>query len=85
MSIVLKMLPMTFKNLLASYEDNFHSELARAKQNVKTSGRYNTHDSVVAPPHLSKERVIFDELSLPQWVAGPLSNINNISDPILAK
>ena len=39
-------------NLLASYEGNLYSELARGKPNVKKSGRYNTHDSVVAPPHL---------------------------------
>ena len=83
-------------NLLASYEGNLHSELAKGKQNVKKSGRYNTHDSVVAPPHLrwpnegfhsssGKKRVIYDELSLPQWVAGQLSNIHSMPDPILVK
>ena len=83
-------------NLLVSYEGNLHSELARGKQNVKKSGRYNTHDSVVAHPHLrwpnegfhssnGKKRVIYDELSLPQWVAGQLSNMHSMSDPILVK
>ena len=83
-------------NLLASYEGNLYSELARGKQNVKKSGRYNTHDSVVAPPHLRwpnegfhssrvKKRVIYEELSVPQWVACQLSNIYSISDPIPTK
>ena len=83
-------------NLLASYEGNLQSELARGKPTVKKSGRYNTHDSVVAPPHLrwpnegfhssnGKKRVVYDELSLPQWVAGQLCNIHSISDPVLVK
>ena len=83
-------------SLLASYEGNFQSELARGKQNVKKSGRYNTDDSIVTPPHLrwpnegcyssnDKKRVTYDELSLPQWVAGQLTNIYSISDPTLVK
>ena len=83
-------------SLLASYEGNLHSELARGKPNAKKSGRYNTHDSVVAPPHLrwpnegfhsssGKKRVVYDELTLPQWVAGQLCNIHSMSDPVLVK
>ena len=83
-------------NLLASYGGNFQAELTRGKQNVKKSGRYNTHDSIAAPPHLrwpnegchssnGKKRVTYDELSMPQWVAGQLTNIYNISDPTLVK
>ena len=85
------MLSTTF---LASYEGNLYSELERDKQDVKKCGRYNIHDSVVAPPHLrwpnedfhsssDKKRVIYDELSQPQWVAGQLSNIHSMSDPQL--
>ena len=83
-------------SLLASYEGNLQSELARGKHSVKKSGRYNTHDSVVASPHLrwpnegchsstGKKRVTYDELSMPQWVAGQLTNIYSISDPTLVK
>ena len=39
--------------LLASYEGRVHSQLTQGKQNsVKRSGRYNSHDSVTAAPHL---------------------------------
>ena len=84
-------------NLLASYEGRIHSQLAQGKQNTtKRSGRYNAHDSVIAPPHLrwpnegyhasdGKKRVLYDDLSLPQWIAGQLSNIYAITDPILSK
>ena len=84
-------------NLLASYGGNLYSKLARGKQNVKIkSGRYNTHDSLVAPPHLrwpnegfhsssGKKRVIYNKDSLPQWITGHLLNIHTMSDPILVK
>ena len=32
-----------------------------------------------------KKRVFYDELSLPQWISGQLSNIYAISDPTLSK
>ena len=73
-------------NLLASYEGQIHSQLAQGKQNMtKMSG----HDSVTAAPHLfwpnedyhmsdGKKRVLYDDLSLPQWIAGQLSKIYSI-------
>ena len=84
-------------SLLASYKRRAHSEVAQGKPNsVKRSGRYNAHDSVTAAPHLrlpnegfhasnDKKRVLYDDLSLPQWVVGQLSNICAISDPTLSK
>ena len=84
-------------SLLASYEGRVHSQLTQGKQNsVKRSGRYNSHDSVTAATHLrwpnegyhasnGKKRVLYDDLPLPQWIAGQLSNIYAISDPTLSK
>ena len=82
--------------LLSSYEGNLQTELARGKHNIKKSGRYNSHDSITAPPHLrwpnegyhsssGKKRVTYDELTMPQWVAGQLTNIYSISEPTLVK
>ena len=59
-------------------------------------GRYNAVDTVNTPAHLlwpnegfqgnvAKKRALYDELTMPQWVAGQLTNIHNISDPLLAK
>ena len=84
-------------NLLASYESRAYSQLLQGKQNTtKRSGRYNAHDSITAAPHLrwpnegyhasdGKKRVLYDDLSLPQWIAGQLTNIYAISDSILSK
>ena len=84
-------------SLLAPYEGRVHSQLTQGKQNLaKRSGRYNAHDSVTAAPHLrwpnegshmsnGKKWVLYDDLSLPQWIAGQLSNIYAISDPTLSK
>ena len=84
-------------NLLASYEGRIHADIQQGKQqSTKLSGRYNTHDTISAQPHLrwpnegfhasnGKKRLTYDELSLPQWVAGQLTNIHAMSDPILVK
>ena len=79
-------------SLLTSYEGRAYSDLSQGKK----SGRYNLHDTVTTAPHLrwpnegfhasnGKKRVTYDELSLPQWVSGQLSNIYAISDPTLLK
>ena len=80
-------------NLLASYEVRTHSDLAQGKPNSsRRSGRYNTHDLVTAQPQLrwpnegfqasgGKKRLTYNELSLPQWVAGQLTNIYAMSEP----
>ena len=83
-------------NILTSYEVRTHSDLAQGKPNSRRSGRYNTHDMITAQPHLrwpnegfqasgGKKRLTYDELSLPQWVAGQLTNIYAMSDPKQAK
>ena len=81
-------------NLLESYEGRAHSDITQGKQ--KRSGRYNTHDMITVQPHLrwlnegfhdsnGKKCLTYDELSLPQWVVGQLTNIHAMSDLIQVK
>ena len=83
-------------NLLASYEGQANSDLSQGKPQGKKSGRYNLHDTISMAPHLrwpnkgfhasnGKKRVVYDELSLPQWISDQLSNIYAIPDPTLSK
>ena len=83
-------------NLLASYEGRANSDLSQGKPLGKKSGRYNLHDTISMAPSLrwlnegfhasnGKKCVVYDELSLPQWISGQLSNIYAISDPTLSK
>ena len=78
---------------LAAYEDQAKSSLL-GKQ--RRSGWYNTTDIAHNPPetrwpnerhHFSagKKGVPYDELSMAQWVAGQLSNVYNMKDPLTAK
>ena len=70
------------------------TDITQGKQ--KRSGRYNTHDMITVQPHLrwpnkgfhdsnGKKRLTYDELSLPQWLAGQLTNIYAMSDPVQVK
>ena len=84
-------------NLLSSYEGQIHTDIQQGKQQSgKRSGRYNTHNTVSTQPHLrwpnegfhasnGKKRLTYDELSIPQWIAGQLTNIYAMSDPTLVK
>ena len=84
-------------SVLASYEQQNRQEAAQGKISAaKKSGRYNTVNIATVPPHLhwpnegchavnGRKRSTYDELSLPQWVSGQLTNIYNIQDPALVK
>ena len=84
-------------SVLASYEQQSRQEAMQGKISAaKKSGRYNTVDIATVPPHLrwpnegchsanGRKRATYDELSLPQWVLGQLTNIYNIQDPALIK
>ena len=84
-------------DLLATYDGRAQQELSQGKpQSAKRSGRFNTHDTIATQPQLrwpnegfhassGKKRLTYDELSLPQWVAGQLTNIYAITDPGLMK
>ena len=82
-------------DVLTSYEARAKADSLQGKA-VKKSGRYNAVDTVNTPAHLcwpnegfqgnvGKKRALYDELTMPQWVAGQLTNIHNISDLSLAK
>ena len=82
--------------VLATYDDQLQSDLTQGKSSTKKSGRFNTVDIVTAPAHLrwpneafqgvqGRKRLAYDDLTLPQWVSGQLSNIYNIQDPSVVK
>ena len=81
--------------VLATYDSQLHSDLTQGKS-TKKSGRFYTVDVVTAPAHLrwpnegfqgvhGRKRLSYDDLTLPQWVSGQLSNIYNIQDPSTVK
>ena len=80
--------------LLESYEEQARASL-QGRQ-AKKSGRYNTTDIVYTTPEYrwpnegyhapaGKKKVAYDDLTLPQWAVGQLSNIFYMSDPTTAK
>ena len=84
-------------NILAAYEQRGRQEVMQGKgTSVKKSGRYNTVEIINVPPQMrwpnegyhgsnGRKRIVYDDLSFPQWVSGQLTNIYNIQDPNLAK
>ena len=80
-------------SVLASYVEQIQSQVLQGKQ---ASKRYNTTDTTTALPEYrwpnegyhgskGKKRVIYDDLSLPQWAVGQLTNIYQIQDPTLLR
>ena len=96
---VLRRIPSVLEavnKVLATYDAQLQSDLTQGKNNTKKSGRFNTVDIVTAPAHLrwpnegfqgvqGRKRLAYDDLTLPQWVSGQLSNIYNIQDPSVVK
>ena len=83
-------------SMLASYDAQIQSQVLQGKQASKRSGQYNTTDTTTALPEYrwpnegyhgskGKKHVIYDDLSLPQWAVGELTNIHQIQDPTLLK
>ena len=77
--------------LLSHYEQGNTQELLQGKAESKKSGRYNKTDTSTLQPHLrwpnegftgggAKKRITYDDLTLPQWVAGQLTNAIQIHD-----
>ena len=77
-------------SILASYDSQNRQESAQGKPHRK-SGRYNTHDTISVSPEVrwpnegfhgsnGKKRLLYDDLSMPQWVAGQLTNILHMQD-----
>ena len=84
----------TVSTLLGAYEDQARTSL-QGRQTRK-SGRYSSVDVVQTAPEFrwpnegyhapaGKKRVIYDDLMLPQWVVGQLSNIYHMRDQTTAR
>ena len=77
--------------LLSHYERGNGQELIQGKPVSKRSGRYNNTDTSILQPQFrwpnegytggaAKKRTAYDDLSVPQWVAGQLTNAIQIQD-----
>ena len=77
--------------LLSHYEQGTGQELVQGKPVSKQSGRYNNTDTSALYPQFrwpnegytggaTKKRIGYDDLSVPQWVAGQLTNAIQIQD-----
>ena len=81
--------------ILACYDSQNRHESAQGKPQ-RRSGHYNNNDTVSAHPEVSwpsegfhgsngKKRLLYDELSMPQWVAVQLTNILHMQDHAIAR
>ena len=81
--------------VLASYDQQNRQDSMQGKPH-RRSGRYNNYDTVSAPPEVrwpnegfhgsnGKKRLLYDDLSMPQWVAGQLTNILHMHDHNISK
>ena len=83
--------------VMASYEAQAKQEASLGKQiPTKKSGRFNATDAITSGPELrwpnegyqgvsGKKRTLYDELSMPEWAVGQLTNIYHIQDPAMVK
>ena len=84
-------------NVVASYDTQLQNQILQGKQATsRCSGRYNTTDTTIMPPEFrwpnegyhgtkGKKCAVYDDLTLPQWAVGQLSNIHQIRDPTLLR
>ena len=82
--------------VLASYEAQAKQETSQGKAPTKKTGRYNTTETVVSIPELrwpnegfysmqGKKQSTYDELSIPEWAVGQLTNIFHMQNPDTVK
>ena len=83
--------------VMATYENQAKQEAALGKgHQTKKSGRFNTTDTITSEPKLrwpnegyhgvnGRKRIVYNDLSLPEWAVGQLSNIYQIHDPTTVK
>ena len=82
-------------NILASYDSQNKQESTQGKPH-RRSGRYNNYGTVSASPEVrwpnegfhgsnEKKRLLYDDLSMPQWAAGQLTNILHMQDHVIAR
>ena len=80
------------ERILSHYEESAKQQTLQGKgHSGKKSGRFNTMETCTAPPELrwpnegfvggaNRKRLSYDDMSIPQWVAGQLNNISQIQD-----
>ena len=84
----------TVSNLLASYEDQAKAAIQGRQQ--RKSGRYNSTDMALTAPEFrwpnegfhgqtGKKKTVYDDLTLPQWITGQLTNIYHMRDQNTAR
>ena len=78
--------------ILNHYEESAKQQTFQGEgHSGKKSGRFNTTETCTAPPKLrwpnegffggaNRKRLSYDDMSMPQWVAGQLNNISQIQD-----
>ena len=83
--------------VLASYDQQSRLQASQGKPHSgKKSGRFNLTDLCTAPPEArwpnegfqvssGNKRTAYDDLTLPKWAAGQLTNVLQISDTTLMK
>ena len=84
--------------LLASYDQQAVQDVLPGNGHItrRKSGRYNTTDTTLVGPQFRwpseglvfashSKKPAYDELTVPQWVSGQLSNVLLIDDPTIAR
>ena len=83
--------------ILNHYEESEKQQTLQGKgHSGKKSERFNTMETCTAPPELrwpnegfvggtNRKRLSYDDMSIPQWVAGQLNNISQIQDNSLLR
>ena len=83
--------------VLTSYEQQSRLQASQGKPHSgKKSGRFNLTDLCTAPPEArwpnegfqvssGNKQIVYDDLTLPQWAAGQLTNMLHIKDTPLMK
>ena len=84
-------------HIVTSNEQQARKDSTQGRQHlIKHSGRYNTTDIITTPPHLrwanegfdvgnGRKRFTYDDLTLPQWMVGQLTNIHQMQDMVMLK
>ena len=83
-------------HILSSLEATSRAEATQGKVTHKKSGRFNATDTITAVPKFrwpnegyhgigGRKRTLYDDLTIPEWAVGQLSNVYYIQDPVLSK
>ena len=79
-------------NVADAVNDVARAQTSQGKNTSHKSGRYNATDIITAPPEFrlpnegyhgssGRKRVVYNDLSMAQWVVGQLSNVYSMKNP----